>query len=547
MSVMEHWQLAVTPLSPVHLGTGRDYTPTEYVIEGGALHEFDALAALQALPEAERRRLDAILAGRPDDRMLRSVQAFFHDNRRRLIAVSRHQVRVNATVEAFYQERVGQVAQHEATGRAVQNRLEIERTAWSAATGTAILPGSGMKGAIRTALLDQVNEGRSIPDDWKRDRQGNRRLQESLFEGSFERDPLRMLRISDAAVVRPGRFATDVRFALNRKKRPVLRGGQQLQSRAEQQGLYQLLECLPPFADRAFRGSLSIQDIAGVESPNWPARVFTFSEIAAACNRFYRAHFEREMALMKNMGYVDRDWERRLETLFASPVGKALDANRAFLLRVGRHSGAESVTLNGVRHIKILKGKGDAPDFMDEAKTLWLAGDERQTQQGLLPFGWMLVESFRDPGELADWPPQLRADDMQSWRERIASHRQKLAAELETERQREIERTRAEQEAERKERERAQRLASMSAEERQIDALLSTLAQEQAAGTLAPSSQVASARVDLLRTALDWGSEELRRQAADAIQQTVRALPWSKKSRAERQNDLARLRQPKDS
>ena len=56
MSQLQHWQLAITPLSPVHLGTGQDYEPTGYVIDDGALFEFDGIAALQALPAAERER-----------------------------------------------------------------------------------------------------------------------------------------------------------------------------------------------------------------------------------------------------------------------------------------------------------------------------------------------------------------------------------------------------------------------------------------------------------------------------------------------------------
>ena len=89
------------------------------------------------------------------------------------------------------------------------------------------------------------------------------------------------------------------------------------------------------------------------------------------------------------------------------------------------------------------------------------------------------------------------------------------------------------------------RLAAMTQEERRIESLLATLANERAAGTLAPSSRVASERVELLREALDWDSDMLRRQAAQAIQETVRALPWSKKAKAERQADMDRLRQPR--
>jgi CRISPR-associated protein Csm5 len=105
-----------------------------------------ALTALEVLPDNERVRLGRMLEGRPTPDTLRQVQRFFHDNRAALIAIAHQQVRVNATVEAFYGERVGQVAQHEQGGQKVQNRLEIERTAYNPPTGQAILPGSGPQG-----------------------------------------------------------------------------------------------------------------------------------------------------------------------------------------------------------------------------------------------------------------------------------------------------------------------------------------------------------------------------------------------------------------
>ena len=420
----QHYRFAITPLSPVHMGTDDDYEPTGYVIDGGALFEFDAIAALQALPENERKRLDQILSGKPTDRMLREVQGFFYNNRERLIVHSRRQVRVNETIEKFYQSRVGRVAQHEHGGRKVQNRLEIERTAWNPVSGEPILPGSGLKGAIRTALLNEVNDGRRP----KRNER-NRDLQNRLFgfrSGKFELDPMRLIRLSDAPLREGGQLSTEVFFALNRKKRPVEKNGALVQSRAEQQGLYQLLECLPPLHPRAFSGTLEILDPNGIGRPGYttPEKRFTLSDIARACNRFYRPIFDAELQLLRRRGYVDDAWASRMERLLER-LAPTLDADRAFLLRAGRHSGAESVTLKGVRSIKIMKGKREKPDYLDSAKTLWLAGHERQAQRGLLPFGWLLVEI--DPDGNGPWQETASPEGDRKWldgvRQRIASLR----------------------------------------------------------------------------------------------------------------------------
>jgi CRISPR-associated protein Csm5 len=288
------------------------------------------------------------------------VQAFFHANRERLIAVSRNQVRVNPSVEGFYRERVGQVAQHETGGRRVQNKLEIERTAYNPPTGQAIVPGSALKGAIRTELLNQVNAGnglRVVTDRRNgRDRkENNQELQNRLFAfraGKYELDPMRLVRLSDAALDDPASFATEVRFAVNRKKQPVQQGGVLVQSQAEQKNLYQLLECLPGMQPRAFSGGLAIQGDGRRENDKWPEQRFRLPEIAVACNRFFRPILEHEIELLHRRGYLDESWRAQIGKLFAGPLGTALQEERAFLLRVGRHSGAESVTLNGVRNIR---------------------------------------------------------------------------------------------------------------------------------------------------------------------------------------------------
>ncbi len=542
MSRDRHYRLAVTPLSPVHMGTDADYEPTGYVIDDGALFEFDGIGALAALPAAERERLGRILAGKADDRMLREVQGFFHANRERLIGHSRRQVRVNPTIEAFYKDRVGQVAQHEQGGRKVQNKLEIQRTAWNPVSGRPILPGSGLKGAIRTALLNSTNDGaglRKIKDrrtgSLRDERNGE--LQTRLFDfrpGKFELDPMRLIHLGDAPLDAGVGLATRVWFALNRKKHPVEKNGVLIQSQAEQRNLYQLLECLPPLHPRAFAGSLTVQDLDPVgNAPNTPKQRFSIDEIALACNGFYRSILGDELELLAQRGYVDTDWKKRIERLLDA-LQPAFDAGRAFLLRAGRHSGAESVTLNGVRSIRIkdrrvekgfaneirdakrnytsmddnvliYKGEeiplpvklrdlsvtksGELYYFLPKSKTLWLAGHERQAQRGLLPFGWLLVEI--DPDGTDDpWrgfePPAEDRDWLRRVQERVESTRR--AAQREQEKR--------EAELRRKAEEEAARRAAEEAERRRAAAEAARKAEEEAARRAAEEAEAARKRAE---------------------------------------------------
>jgi CRISPR-associated protein Csm5 len=157
-----------------------------------------------------------------------------------------------------------------------------------------------------------------------------------------------------------------------------------------------------------------------------------------------------------------------------------------FLLRVGRHSGAESVTLEGVRQIKILEGKDpqtgkQRSTTAKETKTIWLAAQDKGQQQEMSPFGWVLVEV-----ETIERAAPMREPLEATCRER-AELLARLAAELDKRRatfeqarqsaqkarQREAEeamRKAAEQaEAARREEERQARLATMSANMRRIE------------------------------------------------------------------------------
>ena len=46
---IQAYRMHITPISPVHIGAGESYEPSNYVIDDGWLHEFDTGAVLSAL------------------------------------------------------------------------------------------------------------------------------------------------------------------------------------------------------------------------------------------------------------------------------------------------------------------------------------------------------------------------------------------------------------------------------------------------------------------------------------------------------------------
>jgi len=546
MNPFDSYRLLITPLSPVHVGIGESYEPTNYVIDDGVLHEFDTGAAMQALTEADRKDLLAIGNRRPDTGMIEALQRFFHARRGALMGEAVQRIPVLPGVANLYTKRIGQTANRETDGKKVVNRLEIDRTSFNPVSRLPVLFGSSIKGAIRTALLDRGNAGAGLREvqDRRTGRsrnENNQELQQRLFQyraGKFELDPMRLIQLADATWQgEPGLPAAQVSLAVNRKKAPVADAqGNLRKSKADD--LYQILECTPSWRYRAFKGQLTVQSLAGLDPHHrdkQPAADLRFDtgRIAQACNVFYRPILDEEIRLMRERGYLDAAWDKTILDI--------LDANaerfrrgELFLLRVGRHSGAESVTLNGVRNIKIMKGKDEKPEYLDTPKTWWLAAEDKDQMQNLLPFGWLLIEVHPMEAAIPDWPqlqaacaPHLAAarqfaDRLQTKAVEIEQARreaqaQRLAEEAERRRQ-------AEEEAQRQriEADRQALLASMTPNLRRIEEFKTACAAhaEQLRGKLDRQNTDYHQRAQkLAKEALedaDWTAEE-RRAAADAI------------------------------
>ena len=143
--------LHLTPLSPIHLGTGEDYEPTNYLIADGVLYTFDPARAI--LNPDEERELHA--AAQSGD--LQHIQRYFHHNPKPYIAAATHASSVSKGISTEYQKNYGEIVQRESKGKNVHNRFQIERTATNPHNHQPYIPGSALKGSLRTALLEQLS------------------------------------------------------------------------------------------------------------------------------------------------------------------------------------------------------------------------------------------------------------------------------------------------------------------------------------------------------------------------------------------------------
>ena len=142
-----------------------------------------------------------------------------------------------------------------------------------------------------------------------------------------------------------------------------------------------------------------------------------------------------------------------------------------YALRIGRHVGAESITVIGHRNIRIMLGRDKKDIYQDRATTFWLASDINKNphNHGLRPFGWTVLDPLT-----AELNKQLDAEeDDYAYREMLADKKRlDDAAQREEQALREKQEAenlqREKEEAEKREKERQSALEAMSPEERDI-------------------------------------------------------------------------------
>jgi CRISPR-associated protein Csm5 len=399
---LKTYRLALTPLSPIHIGCGEDFEPTNYVIDDGILYGFDPSRAV--LTDLQKSKLmDA--ANRAS---LQAIQRFFKDNAQTFKAQADVLIPVSSGVAQAYEQRIGRAANIEASGNAVFNQLFIERTSYTGTARQPYIPGSSFKGAVRTAIVDDLNRGQPAQYD-ERDRRGAVKgdmVEKRLLKGDFASSPLRLLKISDLMPANGHEPARRVLYGVNRKKRQVIKDGQELQPK----GIAARKECILHGQYRAFVADAVLPHLqahhTGKDTPAPELRPTDLRRIASQANTYNQTRLQRELAVLDGRGLVNPAWKQSLEKLLAGDLGAQLRSGDAFLIRLGRYGGAESKTLSGegVAQIKIMGAKGQPPTMEGTTKTVWLAAENENDQKHLLPFGWAVVEI--DP---KDDLPQLQA------------------------------------------------------------------------------------------------------------------------------------------
>ncbi len=360
-------------ISPVHIGCDDVYEPTGFVVDKGAkrLVAFDPLDFVRSLDTANRAKFLTIC----DKGTLESIIELYRFMGKCKVQPEWRSVAVSEGFLSSYDRVMTKINPRiERDIKQELNKFLIARTSYLPLDQAPYIPGSALKGALRTGWLNDLNQGRKSELNLN-DRNAAKDLEKGLMKGTFEADPFRLVKISDLLPV--GIPETRICYAVNKKKKL---------SQHEARGPQQILEVIRHDKQAIFEGVITLHE------PEQGSPIRRENAVPADQAFFLKAtgFFLKEM-----LSDADPLKGINLPSGVQDAMKKAFGdrfLKEVFPVRIGRHAGAESVTVAGARNIRIMGKQGEPAKNGFNSTTLWLAGDSPKAENNLHPFGWVALE-----------------------------------------------------------------------------------------------------------------------------------------------------------
>lgn len=368
---MEVRRFRVKVLTPVHIGAGTKMAPEEYFLHDSRLVRFRPEVVMRSWTPAERQAFENRLregALRPAWVQLRNAAAARRDSWLYEIAAGEGSAReLGAALDPS------------------RRRGEVFLLQWNLARREVIVPGSAIKGALRTALVnacvqadlkaigDEVERRKRQDSNWRRHNDLWRAMEEkALRVGSAGRnqpepiDPLQMLKVSDAAA--PARMVQVDQAEVRKREggtasQKIQIHCERLLSAADGQAAEFSLE-IGWDRDRAL--DRRVRERLG--------RNFDWGFLVRVTNAFFYGRLTKETKRFQFLGQGAARW---------LPPGQWWEGGR-LLLRIGRFSHFESLSVDELRD-----------GYNPQRRVAIKEGDSRTVvvvQGRPVSFGWILLE-----------------------------------------------------------------------------------------------------------------------------------------------------------
>lgn len=347
-------------LSPTHIGCDEYYEPINFVINEKTklLHNFNPIDFIKSLNKNNKTEFARLCESKNAKAYILKIYNFIKQHFNNNIKITSVPVS-----DGLVQHYLNVLNKQEIDTEIAQ--FNILRTSYNKNSGKPYIPGSSLKGAIRTAYLNKlaVDKGiKNFSDECSK-------LEKFLLEGNFSNDPFSLLRVSD--LLPENESNIKVYYAINIKKNA--------QNLAQARGPYQILETIG--RESIFQGTI---DIINDDRKNNIKNLIDKKSLINAIYNFYEKNLKNETDILKKLG---------IKPIGISPKYKDNIRKNMFFIRVGRHSGAEAMTIDGNRKIKIMQGKDKKSYNSAHSTTFWVSSEFSDiNNNNLQPFGWCLLE-----------------------------------------------------------------------------------------------------------------------------------------------------------
>ncbi|MCX7988450.1 MAG: type III-A CRISPR-associated RAMP protein Csm5 [Thermodesulfovibrio sp.] len=346
-------------LSPVHIGCDQSYSPINFVIDTdkSILTEFDLWDFINSLNEKEWDKLREISENSSSISLVH-LYRFYAERKDRVKGKT-------IPIPTELAERYRQVKQFKNEQDMLKgfNEFEIPKTFYNLYSGLPIIPGTSIKGSIRTAYVEGLLKEKGDIKNYRGQRYNE--IEEDLLRGKIKTDPFKLLKVSDFEP--EDKIETEIIFQLNVRKL----------NNISRETLSVPIEVIPK--NNVFKGTISIEKPlprSGIK------RELELMDILSKTHYHYAGIFTREIDLKKVKGFSLPEISNFKENF----------RKKYFLLRIGKHSGAEAVTWEGLRQIKVRTREGRRT--MESPTTIWLASKQKKPSNltQTMPFGWTVLE-----------------------------------------------------------------------------------------------------------------------------------------------------------
>lgn len=338
---MTIYRLKCEILSPVHIGTGAELDPLSYLIDGQVLHSVSLNNFVAGMGNRLRDEFEQVL----EQANLVVVRRFLYENFRKdrdsLFAVA-----VTPEISHLYRMKLDDI----------QNQLLINPFYRCEGNMLPIVPGSTIKGALRTAVVSELANRKNIPPPQKASDVYGFEFR-VLDCSDAKNDPFRGIRIRDNALKEGATIAREVKnFSKNRDQKAEAN---------KIQMIFEVSHSEVTGENIAFETEFTFDTY--LFSTRYLGCRLTWEQVVKSCTSFYRQKMEMEHETFFKGSAA--------ESASLQLLNVPLDDN-SFILRMGRFSGVESVTLDKYRKPKP-PGKTN----------IW--GTSRNLVEGKFPMGWV--------------------------------------------------------------------------------------------------------------------------------------------------------------